>query len=781
MRTTTPRNLFLGMIATAFAAFAAGPLAGQDYGDQPPGGPPPDDIQQTVARISYVDGNDASYSRGDDPDDWQAAVVNVPVTLGDRVYTGNGARMELQVNGGALVRLAPQTDLTALNLTDDVKQLSLAAGTASFRLRRLHNDEVFEVDTPNAAVTFDTPGNFRIDVDGNGNARVVVRSGHATVSADGGEIPVTSGNEISIQGYDNPSYDVVRLGALDPWDRWVSTRDSRFRRIGSYQYVSADIVGGEDLDQYGRWDDVPQYGHAWTPASVAAGWTPYSNGQWMWQDPWGWTWVGAEPWGWAPYHYGRWVTYSSRWYWVPSGPQVAVAYSPAVVGFVGGGPGFSASFSVGGGGGYVGWFPLAPHDPFVPWWGAHRAPESRVTNVTNVTYVNQNYVTVVNQNTFVSGGSVARNMIRDPQIVRQVRSAPVVRGPLLVVPTTASLRVAPASPRAAPRPPAVVERRAVVTRVAAPPAPASFQTKERVIQQNHGAPIAPRAAAQLSIQSHDGARASAPVRPATAQQQGRVGLTPRRGDVEVKPQAITAPRGKALATADRPIAASPAADAKRGEAPMRIAPGAVSRSPEAPGAPPAARREEAPPAAAPPPPAGEAWRQRVPPGQQRQAAPPAREAPPSRSEAAPPPPESRAIPPGRSAEEERRSNAPRPERAAPPPQRPAEAVPPSPGEERRAVPPGHDRQVESAPPPPPRRSTPPERETPPPPPARHAAPPENGAAPPPSAEGKPAPRAQPPDRAKGNDKAQKAKDDKAQKEKEDKKKKEEPPPPPPSR
>ncbi|HET9793096.1 MAG TPA: DUF6600 domain-containing protein, partial [Thermoanaerobaculia bacterium] len=568
MKTTTMMKT-LGTLTAGILMLAGLPARAQDYRDSTE-----EPIQQTVARISYVDGNDASYSRGDAPDDWQAAVVNVPLTLGDRVYTGDATRMELQVHGGTFVRLAPGTDLTALNMTDDVKQLSLAAGTASFRVRRLQNDEVFEVDTPNAAVTFDTPGTFRIDVDQDGNSRVVVRSGHATMSADGGEIPISSGNEISIQGFDNPSYDVVGIGPIDAWDRWVSFRDARFRRVRSYQYVNADVVGVEDLDQYGQWQDVPQYGRCWTPSTVEAGWTPYRDGQWIWQDPWGWTWVGAEPWGWAPYHYGRWVTYSSRWFWVPAGPRVAVSYSPALVAFVGGGPGWSASLAIGGGGGYVGWFPLAPQDPFIPWWGGRRERDVNV-NITNVTYVNRTYVTVVNQNTFVSGGRVSNNYVRDQRIVRQVSSAPVMRGPIPVVPTTASLRVAAATARPAPRPPAVVERRAVVTRVAPPPAPAPFQAKERMIQENHGAPVAPRAAAQLSIQAHDGARAAVPVRPATAES-GRVGLMPKRADA-VRPQAVTAPRGKALATRERPLVANPTAvDSKSAQAPARIAPGAVA-------------------------------------------------------------------------------------------------------------------------------------------------------------------------------------------------------------
>ena len=51
---------------------------------------------QTVARISHLQGS-ASYARGDQPDDWQPADVNVPMTIGDRVYTDRRTRLELQL------------------------------------------------------------------------------------------------------------------------------------------------------------------------------------------------------------------------------------------------------------------------------------------------------------------------------------------------------------------------------------------------------------------------------------------------------------------------------------------------------------------------------------------------------------------------------------------------------------------------------------------------------------------------------------------------------------
>jgi len=840
MRITTRKILSFALGLAVATAFAPAKAVAQ-YSDPNGGGAPYGDdsvISQTVARISYVDG-EASYSRGDDPDNWQPAALNVPMTLGDRVYTGERSRMELQVQGGAFVRMAPDTDLTALNMTDDIKQLSLTSGTATFRVRRLRRDEVFEVDTPNVAVTFETPGYYRIDVDADGNSHVVVRSGEITVAAEGGQIPVSSGNEISIQGFDNPSYDVTPAGRRDSWDQWVAFRDSRFRRTRSYAYVNANVVGAEDLDQYGRWEDVPQYGRCWTPSTVAADWAPYREGQWIWQDPWGWTWVGAEPWGWAPYHYGRWVNASSRWYWVPASRQTVAVYSPALVAFVGGGPGWSASLSIGGGGGYVGWFPLAPRDPFIPWWGDRRGRDVNV-NVTNVTYVNRTYVTVVNQNTFVSGGVVNRNIVRDAQVVRQVTSAPVQRGAIPVVPTMASIRVASAAAtaRTAPRPSAAIAARAVVTRVAPPAAPATFDRKMRVIQENRGAPVAPGAGARLAIEAR-GARAAAPVRPASVAPTGggRVGLTPRReaaGNVRV--QAVTAPKGKALATSQRPLVAAPsAASTPNAPAPARVAPGAVAPAPTEQGRPgnrpgnrpenpSAPGRPEAPAATppgrpAPPAPAKEApesWRERpapapqaappppttapeaLPPGQQRRldrsrptpppdrATPPADGATPPPDRATPPPNRetSTPIPPDRRPPNDRRRpqderGRPAPDQATPPPTRPngrPDQVP----ADRRGTPEANPPRRDATVPPADRRGTPETN-----PPRREATPPNRETPRPPNRD-VPPPPARVDENRPGRGQAvrpptpeeRKAAADKKKKDKD--KDKEAPPPPPPS-
>jgi hypothetical protein len=89
-RTWVAASAVAALLLTAPAAFAQDR---DEYGDQYRGENSDQyrdeygDVRQTVARISWIDGS-ASFSRGDDPDNWQPADRNVPMTLGDRVYTG---------------------------------------------------------------------------------------------------------------------------------------------------------------------------------------------------------------------------------------------------------------------------------------------------------------------------------------------------------------------------------------------------------------------------------------------------------------------------------------------------------------------------------------------------------------------------------------------------------------------------------------------------------------------------------------------------------------------
>ena len=494
------------------------------------------EIDQTVARLSFVSGA-VSYSRGDDPDEWDPAVVNVPFTLGDRIYAPEDGRAELQLPAGNFVRLAPRSYFSALNLTYDTKQFYLGEGSASFNVRNLASDETFEVATPNMAVTFDSPGKYRIEVDEDGNSRVQVRRGRVIVAANGRQINVEEG-EIRVYGIDSPRYEIVALRGSDAFDRWVDERDTRFDRAYSStrDYASDQLIGVEDLREYGRWEQIPEYGYAWTPDRVPAGWQPYTVGHWFWQDPWGWTWISKEPWGWAPSHYGRWTHHRSRWYWVPVRQRVRVVrYEPACVEFVRVRDG-------------VGWFPLHPRDRAVPWWRRRGEPR-------NVTYINQKNVTIVNQNIFVSGRNVTNNIVRDSVIVREANSVRVMEH-TLPVPTRASLRVREEREREGQRVQRPADRilsRPAVVRIAPAPPPPTFQEKLPEIEKSRGEPVSPDKALNMGLKNVKSPNRRNPIRPASVGA-NRADFAPRNPSASAPaPQPVTPTRGKKLATVEEPV------------------------------------------------------------------------------------------------------------------------------------------------------------------------------------------------------------------------------------
>ncbi len=506
--------------AGAIAAAGLAGRAGEDRFPYPEG----EEIRQGVARVALLSGS-VSFCRGDDPRAWRKAAVNAPLTSGDRVFAGKDGRVELELPGGNLIELGLRTELSLVNVGGETR-LGVRSGVASFSLRRVLEEETFEVDTPAAAVTL-RAGDYRIEVAAakSASALVVVRRGAATAAAGGGELPVGPGQQLRIEGRDSPRYDLEKAAAPDAWDRRVEERAGRFREVRSSAYVQPEVVGAADLDEFGRWENTPDYGNAWTPSNVDQDWQPYRAGHWLWQDPWGWTFVGEEPWGWAPYHSGRWAVYPSGWFWVPDSPTARyVAYAPALVAFLGGGADGTVAEGFHGGGD-VGWFPLALQDPFYPWWIPRL--DVHLTSVTAFVYRNRKRVTVVSAKNFVSGASVRASLVRDAALLREAEGVPVLRVPLPLSPTRNSLHAAAGAREGrAERPSAAILARPIVVRAAPPPGPPDFDAKLEVIRENRGAPVPPSVALRIRQAEKRGASTAAAVIPAAAPG-SRLTLAPR--------------------------------------------------------------------------------------------------------------------------------------------------------------------------------------------------------------------------------------------------------------
>jgi hypothetical protein len=416
---------------------------------QPP--VPPDEAgpeERTPPRLSYVDGQ-VSFWRPGAPE-WVAAQVNTALAPGDELSTGAPGNVEIQIGTRAFVRAWAGTGVGLVNQEPDFFQFKVTAGHASLDLRTLDPGRTVEIDTPNAAFTIDHPGYYRVQVQGDRTAFISRRGGRAIVtSANGQAVSIAASEEVIVEGMEAPRVASYAAPPLDEWDRWNYARTDYVGEAVSARYVSPGVYGVSDLDRYGRWRVVPEYGSVWVPTAVATGWVPYSTGSWTWDPYYGWTWVDTAPWGWAPFHYGRWVFVDSYWAWAPGPVVVRPAYAPALVAFFGGGPSVSAR---------VGWCALGWGEPVIRWWGAPRFVGAawwggwggpRVVNnvvISRATVVNVHNINVY-RNVGIGGALVAvdhqrfgRGPVTSARLHQvDTRNLEVVRGRLDIAPVAGSL------------------------------------------------------------------------------------------------------------------------------------------------------------------------------------------------------------------------------------------------------------------------------------------------------------------------------------------------------
>src|SRR6202521_2905439 len=164
----------VGLLSVALAVCFPAPQRAAADEDDPP---------SRVARLSYTHGNVSFEPAG--TDEWVSAVVNRPITTGDKLWSDNGARAELHM-GSAAIRLSSNTGFSFLNLDDRTTQIRITEGVINVRVRRLDPDETFEIDTPNLAFSILREGNYKIDVNEAGDSTIVtVRTGEGEVTGGG--------------------------------------------------------------------------------------------------------------------------------------------------------------------------------------------------------------------------------------------------------------------------------------------------------------------------------------------------------------------------------------------------------------------------------------------------------------------------------------------------------------------------------------------------------------------------------------------------------------------
>ncbi len=320
------------------------------------------EITAKVSRISFLTGDVKIRRLGSD--EWERAVLNLPVVEGDEIATEANALLEIQFDRDNYVRLAQNSYLKISNLKDEGVALSISQGSLNVTVLNFDADEkYFEIDAPDTTVSILREGMYRIDA-GDADSREVrvsvTEKGEARVYSVNSGFTLKSGRTARIKLEGNLAGEWETADAsryFDEFDEWAVKRDAliakRLKDAYYDKYYDRDIYGAEDLNDYGEWIYARDYGYVWRPYQTSVSsyqnWSPYRYGHWRWIPPYGWTWINDEPWGWATYHHGRWVYYNSFWVWTPyeyNRPRRSW-WSPALVVF--------ASY-----GNNVCWYPL-PH------------------------------------------------------------------------------------------------------------------------------------------------------------------------------------------------------------------------------------------------------------------------------------------------------------------------------------------------------------------------------------------------------------------------------------
>ena len=188
------RVLLLASFAFLLQASTTAKAQDNDDDRDPPG---------RVARLNYSQGS-VSYRPGGE-DDWVTAVPNRPMVSGDDLWTDEDSRAEVHV-GSTAIRLGSKTGITFLALDDQATQIRLAQGSMILRVRHVDDDDTYEVDTPNLALTLLQPGEYRVDVSADGNQTIAtVWHGRGRATGGGFSYTVVARQSATFTGTDHLS------------------------------------------------------------------------------------------------------------------------------------------------------------------------------------------------------------------------------------------------------------------------------------------------------------------------------------------------------------------------------------------------------------------------------------------------------------------------------------------------------------------------------------------------------------------------------------------------
>ncbi len=278
------------------------------------------DSQARIVRLSDVQGSvqiDKNTGMG-----FENAFLNLPITQGTQLRTGDNGRAEIEFEDGSTLRLTPNSsvEFSTLGVNDAGKHLStlnLVEGMAYVNWLGKSGDE-FTLNFSRETLSLDHAAHFRVATSAEA-AKVAVFKGDVEVEGAAGKLSVAKKTTASFDAANDDKSTIsnnIEDAALDSWDKEANSYHDQYAKNNSSPYG----YGVSDLNYYGSYSNVPGYGMMWQPYFTGVGWDPFMDGAWSWYPGYGYMFASAYPWGWMPFRYGNWAFIPGLgWMWQPGG------------------------------------------------------------------------------------------------------------------------------------------------------------------------------------------------------------------------------------------------------------------------------------------------------------------------------------------------------------------------------------------------------------------------------------------------------------------------------
>ncbi len=256
----------------------------------------------------------------------ERAILNTPIVEGVRLITGSDGLAEVEFENQSALRMAEDSEVkfTQLMMNDagaKVNQIDVVKGVVYLDAISKGGD-VFHITVGQTDLLVRRDTLMRLDATSS-QVQVAVFKGDVQLENQAQPVTVQKKETLTLDPKNAAGYSIAKGVETVPFDNWNKEREAysnSYAQNAGYGGPSR-AYGLQDLNYYGSFFYASGYGYVWQPygfANSMMGWSPYSNGAWMFYPGVGYSWASAYPWGWLPFHYGTWsYLKGTGWAWSP--------------------------------------------------------------------------------------------------------------------------------------------------------------------------------------------------------------------------------------------------------------------------------------------------------------------------------------------------------------------------------------------------------------------------------------------------------------------------------